>query len=78
MRRLPADTGAAYIVLQHLSPESPSQLARILQRESDMAVRAVESRERLTPDHVHVIAPASELVTAGGGAAFIHPDASGG
>ena len=54
---LPADSGAAYVVIQHLSPDHKSMMAGLLSRHTHMPVVVVEDGMRLAPDTVHLIPP---------------------
>ncbi len=58
LTKLPASTGAAYVVVVHLSPEHDSVLAKILQRFTPLPVLQVSEALKLQPDHVYVIPPA--------------------
>ena len=58
---LPADTGAAFVVIVHLDPEWPSELAGIIGSRTSMPVQQVERTERLAADNVYVIAPNHSL-----------------
>jgi len=58
---VPADTGMAYVVILHLSPDHDSQLAEVLQSVSLLPVTKVEQRVRVEPDHVYVIPPNKSL-----------------
>ena len=51
---LPPDLGAAVLVVLHISPDAPSQLARILQRLTTLPVKAAEDGEEVAPGHVYV------------------------
>jgi len=42
LRHLPADTGMAFVLIQHLSPGHASMLAQLLSRETAMPVNQVE------------------------------------
>ncbi|HEX5759148.1 MAG TPA: chemotaxis protein CheB [Thermoanaerobaculia bacterium] len=57
----PADQGMAFVVVLHLAPAEESHVAGILQRATRMAVSQVTGHERVEPDHVYVIAPATSL-----------------
>jgi two-component system CheB/CheR fusion protein len=59
-------TGAAYVVVMHLSPEHESSLAEILQRTTTMPVRQVVETVAILPDHVYVISPGVHLSLTGG------------
>src|SRR5260370_113492 len=54
---LPEATGAAFVVIVHLDPESRSDLAPILAARTHMPVAQVGATERLQPNHVYVIPP---------------------
>jgi two-component system, chemotaxis family, CheB/CheR fusion protein len=58
---LPATTGAAFVVVVHLDPQSHSELSTILAARTRMPVVQVGKTERLQPDHVYVIAPNRRL-----------------
>ncbi len=58
---LPNDTGLAYVVVQHLSPDKKSELTTILQRYSSMGVEVVESDTEIQADHVYVLGPGQSL-----------------
>jgi two-component system CheB/CheR fusion protein len=58
---LPANTGAAFIVILHLDPHEPSELAGILAKRTAMPVLQVLGRQSLQPNHVYVIAPDRQL-----------------
>ena len=51
------DSGMAYVVIQHLSPEHQSLMAEILSRCTSMPVQQIEDGMRVEPDHVYVIRP---------------------
>lgn len=57
----PPDSGMAYVVVQHLSPEHQSLMEDILSRGTSMPVRQIEDGLSVEPDHVYVIAPARTL-----------------
>jgi len=63
---LPARTGAAFIVVQHLEPAHESLLTEILGRKTALPV--VEARDGTTieVDHVYVIQPNTTLTVANG------------
>jgi two-component system CheB/CheR fusion protein len=58
---LPAQTGIAFVVVVHLSPEHESNLAQVLQSHTAMTVEQVTGRVPLAPDHVYVIPPNQDL-----------------
>ena len=52
---LPATTGMAYVVIQHLDPSHPSLLPGLLARVTRMPVREGQDGLTVEPDHVYVI-----------------------
>jgi len=58
---VPADSGMAYVVILHLSPDHDSQLAEVLQSTAPIPVTKVEQRVRVEPNHVYVIPPNKNL-----------------
>jgi two-component system, chemotaxis family, CheB/CheR fusion protein len=66
LRALPADTGMAFVLVQHLHPGHVSMLSEILARETSMPVTQVEADTLVRPNHVYVIPPGADLMMAGG------------
>jgi two-component system CheB/CheR fusion protein len=62
---LPADSGMAFLVVQHLQADHPSMLAGILGSKTPMPVAEATEGARLEPNRVYVIPP--EYRDAGGG-----------
>ncbi|MBV9236977.1 MAG: PAS domain-containing protein [Xanthobacteraceae bacterium] len=58
---LPQDTGAAFVVVVHLDPQSRSDLPAILATRTAMPVTQVGDPEQLQPNHVYVIPPDRRL-----------------
>ena len=57
----PGDTGLAYVVVVHLSPEHRSHLAELLQTHAKMPVAQVTETVELEPNRVYVIPPGANL-----------------
>src|SRR5918993_4926330 len=49
---VPKDSGLAYVVILHMSPEHESKLADILQTTSPIPVTQVRERTKVEPDQV--------------------------
>jgi two-component system, chemotaxis family, CheB/CheR fusion protein len=58
---LPANTGAAYVVVVHLDPQRRSELPSILAARTRMPVTQVVGKQKLAADHVYVIPPDRRL-----------------
>lgn len=57
----PADKNMAFVVVLHLAPAQESHIAEILQTATEMPVTQVTGTQRIEPNHVYVIAPATSL-----------------
>jgi two-component system, chemotaxis family, CheB/CheR fusion protein len=58
---VPSDSGIAWVVVVHLSPEHESHLAELLQPHVDIPVEQVTGTVELHPDRVYVIPPNANL-----------------
>jgi two-component system CheB/CheR fusion protein len=63
---LPADTGMAFVLVQHLAPKHASLLAEILARATTMPVAEARDETRVEPNRVYVIPPDRDIVISGG------------
>ena len=66
-RAVPPDTGMAYVVVQHLSPDFKSLMPELLERHTSMPVVAVDSDVALHANTVYVLTSGLMLKVAGGG-----------
>ncbi len=62
----PAESGLAFVIVQHLSPEHRSQLADLLSRCTAMPVRLIDGDMPVEPDTVFVIPENAGLSIRGG------------
>ena len=58
---LPADTGMAFVLIQHLDPTRESMLAPLLARKSALPVSQVTGGMAVEPNHVYVIPPNARM-----------------
>lgn len=63
---VPADSGIAYVVILHLSPDHDSHLAEVLQVAAPIPVSQVVDQVEVVPDHVYVIPPDKSLTMEDG------------
>ena len=63
---LPADSGMAFVLIQHLDPTRASFLTEAVGRATKMTVRQAEAGARVEPNHVYVIPPDADVGIAGG------------
>jgi len=61
LRALPADTGMAFVLVQHLEPSHESILSKLLARATEMPVQEVHDGMRAEPNHVYVIPANADL-----------------
>ncbi len=59
-------TGAAFIVVQHLSPNYETMMDKLLGRHTSMRVTIAEDGQPIEADHVYVIPPKQDLVVEDG------------
>jgi len=58
---MPADSGAAYVVVQHLSPDFKSLMKELLGRTTRMEIYRVEDGMEIKPNCVYLIPPGQNL-----------------
>src|SRR5262245_61734174 len=58
---VPTDSGIAYVVILHLSPDHDSRLAEVLQTISKIPITQVTEKVLVVPDHVYVVPPNQHL-----------------
>lgn len=61
LSHVPADSGMAFVVVQHLDPHGGSMLVELLSRRTSMPVEKVTDHMALAPDRVYVIPPGKDL-----------------
>ncbi|HEX5436638.1 MAG TPA: chemotaxis protein CheB [Gemmatimonadaceae bacterium] len=66
LAHLPADTGMAYVLVQHLAPAHESLLAEILGRQAAIPVTQVSDGLPVAPDHAYVIPPNTSMILSDG------------
>ena len=62
---MPADTGMAFVLVQHLDPEHRSLLVELLRPHTAMQVVEAQDRAALMPNQIHVIPPNATLTLEG-------------
>ncbi|MBH8567583.1 PAS domain-containing protein [Microvirga sp. STS02] len=60
-RAMPADSGMAFMVVTHLLPDQPSELAQVLQHFTKMPVCEASDGQRVRPNQVYVIPPGRDM-----------------
>src|SRR4051812_2717597 len=54
---VPGESGAAFVVIQHLAPTHRSQMVELLASHTTVAVSQIEDGVMIQPDHIYVIPP---------------------
>ena len=75
---LPAKTGFAFVLIQHLDPTHESMMAELLARDTAMEVVQVADGMPLEPNRVHVIPPQAYLALDDGVLRILAPPARAG
>ncbi|MBP1225479.1 CheR family methyltransferase [Flavobacterium sp. 1355] len=66
LKAIPEDSGMAYIIVQHLSPDHPSNLPEILSQSTKIPVHEIINDINLAPNHIYIIPENNNLVTEDG------------
>ncbi|HEY0007527.1 MAG TPA: chemotaxis protein CheB, partial [Tepidisphaeraceae bacterium] len=66
LQAMPANSGMAFVLIQHLSPKHESMIAEILSRHTTMPVLQVEDGMKVEADHVYVIRPGHTMTIHNG------------
>src|SRR5262245_42633149 len=62
----PTDTGMAFVIVQHLSPDFKSLMNELLDRWTSMAIHRVENGMRIEPDAIYLIPPKKDMIITDG------------
>ena len=73
LQNTPADSGLAFVIVQHMDPERDDLLVELLQRATTMPVAQVTDRMPVVRDHVYVIPPGRDLTILHGVLHLLEP-----
>ena len=65
-KHMPPDTGASFIIVQHLSPDAVSLMDKILQKSSSMSVQLAEEGAVPKPNNIYLNHPGKTLTVKEG------------
>ncbi len=65
-RNMPTDTGMAFVIVQHISPDYKSLMDQILQRDTAMPIERVEDHVAMTADTIYLIPSGVDMVVSHG------------
>ncbi len=63
---MPADTGMAFVVVQHLSPDFKSVMDELLGRRTKLPVMLVENETQVEANRIYLMPPKKEMIISGG------------
>lgn len=63
---IPVDTGMAFVVVQHLSPDFKSVMDELLSRHTAMEIHRVEDGMPVAPNSIYLIPPKKEMIISDG------------
>ena len=66
LRNLPANTGMAFVLVQHLDPKHESMLTELLSQRTKMPVNEAKDGMAVEPDHVYIIPPNRDMTISRG------------
>ncbi len=64
--QMPSDSGLAFVVIQHLSPDFKSLMDELLSRRTPIAIHRVEDKMVVEPNAIYLIPPKKEMIISGG------------
>ncbi|MBL9165405.1 MAG: PAS domain-containing protein [Planctomycetaceae bacterium] len=65
-KSMPADSGLAFVVIQHLSPDFKSLMDELLARHTRMRIHRVENGMDVDANSIYLIPPKKEMIISGG------------
>ena len=63
---MPARSGSAFVVIQHLSPDFESRMDELLARQTDMPIRQAVNGMEIEPDTIYLVPPRKEIIVSEG------------
>ena len=66
LKAIPKDSRMAYVIVQHLSPDYPSNLTEILSQSTEIPVHEIINDINLAPNHIYIIPENNNLITEDG------------
>ena len=66
LKTIPENSGMAYVIVQHLSPDYPSNLTEILAQHTKIPVHEIVNDINLSPNHIYIIPESNNLIAEDG------------
>jgi chemotaxis response regulator CheB len=64
--QVPRNTGLAFVVVQHLSPDFKSLIDELLARRTDIPICQAEHEAAVQPDTIYLLPPRKQMIIRGG------------
>jgi two-component system, chemotaxis family, CheB/CheR fusion protein len=58
---MPSNSGVAFVIIQHLSPDYKSMMVELIAKTTSMVVKRVEDGMLVEPNHVYIIPPKTQM-----------------
>ncbi|HMO91143.1 MAG TPA: chemotaxis protein CheB [Pirellulaceae bacterium] len=65
-RNIPTNSGIAFVVVQHLSPDFKSMMGELLARDTSMKIRVAEEGDRVEANTIYLMPPKKQMILADG------------
>lgn len=62
---IPNDTGAAFVVIQHLSPDYKSIMDKLLEKHTSMPIKVIEAPTTIEKNNIYLMSPGQEIALEG-------------
>ncbi len=72
LKAIPADSGMAYVLVQHLDPNHESLLTELLQKATPIPVLEISDDIKVQPNHIYII-PSNKMLVANDGILQLSP-----
>ena len=66
LQNLPTDTGACFVIVQHLSPDFKSMMLELLSKHTTMAINNAQDGMEVQPNQIYLIPPKKNMMVAQG------------
>lgn len=65
-QNVPVDSGMAFVVIQHLSPDFKSVMDQLLERKTKIPIQVIEDGTQIKPNSIYLLPPKKEVIVSGG------------
>lgn len=65
-QNMPVDSGMAFVVIQHLSPDFKSVMDQLLERKTKIPIRVIKPDMEIRPNTIYLLPPKKEVIISSG------------